>query len=203
MRYVRIAIIGLTALVFAATVAQADEVTDAIKGAQGAYGSGDYKEASTQLQTALVGVNQKLIDMIIEYLPAAPGGWTAEDPEGLDASAMGAGFFASLVVSRDYFPPNGSSIEVMIAANSPLLATYHMFISNPMMAAMAGQSGMKKVSACGYDAMEQFGDGTYDLNILAGSATLISVSGDTEDDIDYIRQLANLINCKGIVSVVE
>ncbi len=203
MKFVRIAIIGLTVLVFAATVAQADEVTDAIGGAQSAYGSGDYKEASTQLQTALVGVNQKLIDMIVDYLPDAPSGWRAEDPEGLDASAMGAGFFATLVVSRDYYPPNGSSIEVMIAANSPLLATYHMFISNPMMAAMAGQSGMKKVSACGYDAMEQFGDGTYDLNILAGSATLIAVSGDKEDDVDYIRQLANLIDCKGIISVVE
>ncbi len=203
MTYMRIAVIGLTALVFAATIAQADDVTDAIRSAEGAYGSGDYKEASTQLQTALVGVNQKLIDMIVEYLPSAPSGWTAEDSEGLDASAMGAGFFATLVVSRDYTSPNGSNIEVMIAANSPLLATFHMFISNPMMAAMAGQSGMKKTSACGYDAMEQFGDGTYDLNILAGSATLISVSGDKEDDIDYIRQLADLIDCEGIVSVVE
>lgn len=203
MTYVRTAIIGLTALVFAATIAQADDVTDAIRSAEGAYGGGDYKEASTQLQTALIGVNQKLIDMIVEYLPGAPSGWTAEDSEGLDASAMGAGFFATLVVSRDYTPPNGSNIEVMIAANSPLLATFHMFISNPMMAAMAGQSGMKKTSACGYDAMEQFGDGTYDLNILAGSATLISVSGDKEDDIDYIRELANLIDCEGIVSVVE
>ncbi len=203
MKSVRIAIIGLTVLAFAATVVQADDVTDAIGNANSAYGNGNYKEASTQLQTALVGVNQKLIDMIVEYLPDAPSGWTAEDPEGLDASAIGAGFFATLVVSRDYYPPNGSNIEITIAANSPLLATYHMFISNPMMAAMAGQSGMKKVSACGYDAMEQFGDGTYDLNILAGSATLIAVSGDKEDDIDYIRQLANLINCKGIVSVVE
>jgi hypothetical protein len=203
MKFARIAIIGLTVLAFAATVAQADEVTDAISTAQSAYGSGNYKEASTQLQTALVGVNQKLIDMIVDHLPDAPSGWTAEDPEGMDASAMGAGFFAALVVSRSYYPPNGSSIEIVIAANSPLLATYHMFISNPMMAAMAGQSGMKKVSVCGYDAMEQFDDGTYDLNILAGSATLISVSGDKEDDIDYIRQLANLIDCEGIVSVVE
>jgi len=203
IRYVRIAIIGLTALVFAATLAQADGVTDAMDNAQDAYGNEDYKEASTQLQTALVGVNQKLIDMIIGYLPAAPAGWTAEDPEGMDASAMGAGFFASLVVSRDYFPPNGSNIEVTIAANSPLLATYTMFLSNPMMAAMAGMSGMEQTSACGNDAMEQFGDGTYDLSILPGNTTLIVVSGNTEDDIDYIRQIGNLIDCDGIVSVVE
>ena len=192
----------LSALVSISVVASADEVSDAIAGAQSAYGSGDYKEASTQLQTALVGVNQKLIDLLIERMPAAPPGWTAEDPEGLDSSALGMGFFASLVVERTYTPPSGSAIDLTIAANSPLLATFRMFISNPMLAQMGGQSGMKKVSVCGYEAIEQFEDDAA-MHILAGNATLISIEGESPADADDIRTLANATDCKGLVAIVE
>lgn len=204
MRIIRIALVGLAALAFAATAAaQADDVTVAIGNAETAYNNGDYQEASTQLQTALVGVNQMLIDMLVEALPDAPPGWTSEDPEGMDATAMGVGFFASLMVSAQYYPPNGSSIELTVAANSPLLATLSMFLANPMMAGMAGQSGMNATTACGYDAMEQFSEGVYDLNVLAGNATLISFSGQSADDVDYILELANATDCAAIVDVVE
>ncbi|MCD4690965.1 hypothetical protein K8S17_05830 [bacterium] len=203
LRITRITIIVATELVLGATTVCADEVSDAIGQANAAYGSENYKEASAQLQTALMGVNQMLIGMVVDALPDAPGGWTADEPEGLDAIAMGAGMFASLVVTRNYYPPSSSKISVTITANSPLLATFRMFISNPMLAGMAGQGGMKKVSTCGYDGLEQFGDGSFDLNILAGSATLISVSGREEGDIDSIRELANLIECRTIVEIVE
>jgi hypothetical protein len=191
-----------TMLLAPVAVASADEVTEAIAGAQSAYGSGNYKEASTQLQTALVGVNQKLIDLLIERMPDAPPGWTAEDPEGLDSSAFGMGFFASLVVERTYTPPSGSSIDFTIAANSPLLATFRMFISNQMLAQMGGQSGMKKVKVCGYEAIEQFEDESA-MHILAGNATLISIEGDSPGDAADIRTLANATDCKGLVAIVE
>lgn len=184
-------------------VAVADEVTDAIAAAGSAYGSGDYKEASTQLQTALASVNQKLIAMLQDALPDPPSGWTAEDAEGIDASAIGAGFFATLVVDRTYTAPNGSDIDLTISANSPMLVSLRMFASNPMMAQMTGQTGMKKVSACGYDAIEHFGDGTYEMHIMAGNATLISIEGSEESDIEYIRALANATDCKRIVEIVE
>lgn len=194
--------LALLAVVVVPVVASADEVSDAIAAAQNAYGSGDYKESSTQLQTALIGVNQKLIDLLIERMPAPPSGWTAEDPEGLDSSALGMGFFASLVVERTYTSPSGSSIDFTVAANSPLLATFRMFISNPMLAQMGGQSGMKKVSVCGYDAIEQFEDDAA-MHILAGNATLISIEGDSPADAADIRTLANATDCKGLVSIVE
>jgi hypothetical protein len=186
-----------------ACAASADEVTDAIAAANAAYGSENYKEASTQLQTALVGVNQKLIDLLIAQMPAPPSGWTAEDPEGLDSSAFGMGFWAGLVVDRTYYPPSGSSIEFTIAANSPILATIRMFVSNPMLAQMSGQSGMKKVSVCGNDAIEDFEDDSADLHILAGNATLISISGDSAADQEHVRTLGNATNCDGIVAIVE
>jgi hypothetical protein len=203
MRLFTIALLAVTLTAFAAPTVSADDVTDAMARAKTAYDSGDYKTASTELQTALAAVNQKLIDMLIEAMPDPPTGWTAEEPEGIDASAIGAGFFASLVVSRTYTAPDESTIEMTVSANSPMLMSLRMFLSNPMMASMAGQSGMKKVSVCGYDAMEQFEDGTYETHILAGNATLISITGSKESDVDHIRTLANATDCKTIVSIVE
>ena len=84
-----------------------------------------------------------------------------------------------------------------------MLISLRMFISNPMMASMAGQTGMKKVTACGYDAMEHFDDGTYEMHVLAGNATLISIDGSEESDVEHIRTLAAATDCKTIVGIVE
>jgi len=195
-------VLAIVASLLLVATCSADDVTDAMAQAQSAYASENYKEASTQLQTALVGVNEKLIELLIEKMPEPPAGWQAEEPEGIDASAAGMGFFAGLVVSRGYTSPSGSSIEFTIAANSPMLATLRMFISNPMLAQMGGQSGMKKVSVCGYDAIEETDDEAA-IQILAGNATLISVDGDTPDDMDDVRTLAGVIDCAGIVAIVE
>ncbi len=203
MRQFMVLIVTLLATAILAGAACADDVTDAISAANKAYGGGDYKEASTQLQTALAHVNQQLIELLVGALPDPPSGWTADEAEGIDASAIGAGFFATLVVERMYKAPDGSKIDMVISANSPMLVSLRMFISNPMMASMAGQTGMKKVTACGYDAMEHFGDGTYEMHVLAGNATLISIDGSKESDVEYIRTLANATDCKTIVGIVE
>lgn len=203
MRSVTVTLVALMCVAVTVPTVLADEVNDAISRANTAYSGGDYKSASTELQTALAAVNQKLIDKLIAALPAPPSGWKAEDPEGIDASAIGAGFFATLVVNRTYTAPDGSQIELTVSANSPMLMSLRMFISNPMMASMAGQSGMKKVQACGYDAMEHFGDDTYEMHILAGNATLISIDGSKASDVDHIRTLANATDCKTIVGIVE
>ena len=203
MRQLMVLIVTLLATAILAGAACADDVTDAISAANEAYGGGDYKEASTQLQTALAHVNQQLIQLLVGALPDPPSGWTADEAEGIDASAIGAGFFATLVVERTYKPPDGSKIDMVISANSPMLVSLRMFISNPMMASVAGETGMKKVTACGYDAMEHFGDGTYEMHVLAGNATLISIDGSKESDVEYIRTLANATDCKTIVGIVE
>lgn len=203
MKQLTISVAALLAVAIFAGAASADGVNDAISAADKAYGGGDYKETSTQLQTALALVNQQLIDLLVGALPDPPSGWTADDAEGIDASAVGAGFFATLVVERTYGAPDGSKINLTIAANSPMLVSLRMFVSNPMMASMAGETGMKKVTACGYDAIEHFGDGTYDMHVLAGNATLISIEGSQESDEEHIRTLANATDCKTIVGIVE
>ena len=203
MRQFTASVVTLLAVALFAGVACADGVTDAISAANQAYGGGDYKETSTQLQAALALVNQQLIDLLVGALPDPPSGWTADEAQGIDAAAIGAGFFATLVVERTYKAPDGSRISLTISANSPMLISLRMFLSNPMMAAMAGQTGMEKVTACGYDALEHFDDGTYEMHVMAGDATLITFDGSKESDVEYIRTLAGATDCKAIVGIVE
>jgi hypothetical protein len=203
VRKLTASVAALLAVALIAGVACADDVSDAIDAAKKAYGGGDYKETSTQLQTALAQVNQLLIEKLIAAMPDPPAKWTAQDPEGIDASAIGAGFFATLVVNRTYTAPDGSNIDLTISANSPMLMSLRMFVSNPMMASMAGQTGMKKVTACGYDTIEHFADGTYEAHVLAGNATLITFDGSKESDVPHIRTLIGATDCKTIVEIVE
>ena len=196
-------ILAVAALAMLACAAFADDVSDAIAGAGTAYGSGDYKETSVQLQTALAAVNQLLIEELIAAMPDPPSGWTADDPEGIDVSSIAAGFFATLVVERSYHPPDGSSIEMAISANSPLLVSLRMFASNPMMASMSDETGMKNVTTCGYDAIEHFGDGNCELHVLAGNSTLISFDSSEESNADHVQTLAAATDCETIVGIVE
>ncbi len=78
-----------------------------------------------------------------------------------------------------------------------------MFITNPMMASMAGETGMKKVTACGYDAIEHFGDGTFETHVLGGNATLISFTGSQASDEARIKTLVGATDCGTIVGLVE
>jgi hypothetical protein len=199
MRWTALAITML--LIFTAT-ASADKVTDALSAAQSAYAEENYKDASTQIQTALVGVNERLIELLIAAMPDPPAGWSAEEPEGMDATAMGVGFFAGLMVDRTYTTPSGSTIEFTIAANSPMLSTLRMFVSNPMLAQMGGQEGMQAIEVCGYDAIGEF-DGRAALNVLAGNATLISLESSNESDQADVMTLANATDCQTIVAIVE
>jgi hypothetical protein len=203
VRKLTVTIAALLALAFVAGTASADNVTDAMAAASAAYGSGDLKETSTKLQTALVAVNQLLIDALVAALPEPPTGWTAGEPEGIDVSSIGAGFFATLVVERPYTTPDGTRIDMTIAANSPMLAGLRMFVSNPMMASMAGQSGMTTATVCGFDAIKQYGDGTFETNVLAGNATLITFRGHQASDEAHIDTLSGATDCATIVDIVE
>jgi hypothetical protein len=196
--------IVVAVLVTGANVASADDVSDAIAAAQGAYAKTDYKVASAQLQIALVGVNQRLSDLVAKAMPDPPSGWTAEEPMGIDPSALGMGFLAGLMVQRTYHAPDGSSIEMTVAANSPLIGTFRMFLSNPKLAASMGAQGdMKKTTVCNHDAIEEFTSDSADIQILVGNTTLISVAGEDSSDRDHVRTLSNSTDCQAIVSIVE
>jgi hypothetical protein len=205
MRGITALLSALTLALVAAPPAGADAVADAISKAQSAYAAGNLREAGAQLQAALAGVQAELAERLAGYLPAPPAGWTADEPRGVGATASAEGGHRGLFVSRDYHPPGGSTVAISVASDSPLYASLRMLVTNPTLASMAGQPGMEKATVCGFDAIEDLkGDvGPYEISILAGSRTVISVSSRRTEDIPHVRALAGSIDCQGITGLLE
>jgi hypothetical protein len=196
------AVLLVLAIALLAAPALGDEVTDAIGAAQSAYAAGNLAEAGARLEAALAGVNGRIIDRLAGLLPAAPPGWTAGDVEGTGAADLGSS--GGLVVSRGYSAPGGSTIDVSIAAGSPLLGSLRMFVTNPGLASTAGRSGMRKTLVCGFDAVESSDDrGVREVSILVGARTLVTVSGRDGRDAQNVQALAGTMDCKGIAAAVE
>jgi len=192
------------AVALLAAPARADDVTDAISAAESAYAAGSLAEAGARLEAALAGVRGQLVARLAAFLPGAPSGWTAGDVEGTGAGAADLGVSGGLVVSRAYHAPNGSTIEVSISADSPLLGSLRMYVTNPALASMAGGPRMKKVAVCGFDAIENSDErGVRELSILVGARTLVSVSGRDGRDGPHVQTLAGSLDCAGIAAVVE
>lgn len=192
----------LSALVIAlvAASAAADEVTDAIAAAQSAYAAGNLTEAAARLDAALGGVNGLIAHGLAECLPIPPQGWTAGDAEGIGADAADPGSSGGIVVSRGYTAPDGSSIEVSIAVDSPLLGSVRMLVTSPGL----GGSGIRKTTVCGNDAIEDSdARGVREISILVGSRTLVSVSGRDGGDAPHVQALAAVTDCQGIAARVS
>ncbi len=116
----------------------ADEIEDAIKQASELYKKGNTQQAVTQLEYASQLIREKRGSALAQYLPDALPGWEAEeaDTESAGAAMFGGGTF----VSREYCNAEDVCIKATITADSPLLQSMLMMLSNPMM--MQGQ-GMK------------------------------------------------------------
>jgi hypothetical protein len=197
-------VMSVLALVLLAAPSRADDVTAAIGAAESAYAAGNLVEAAARLEAALVGVNGQLLGRLAERLPVPPPQWTAGDVEGVGADATDLGSSNGLVVSRIYHAPNGSTIEVSISADSPLLGSLRMYVTNPGLASMAGRSGMRKIGVCGFDAVESSDErGVREISIIVGARTLVTVSGRDGKDAPHVQALAAVMDCQGIAAVVE
>lgn len=198
------AVLLVPAIALLAAPAWADGVADAITAAGSAYAEGNLVEAGARLEAALAGVNGQIVTRLAAFLSAPPAGWTAGDVEGTGTDATDLGTSGGLVVSRAYYPPNGSTVEVSIGANSPLLGSLRMYVTNPGLASMAGRSGMRTTTVCGNDAVESSDDrGVREISILVGASTLVTISGRDGMDAPHVQTLANGVDCRGIAAVVE
>ncbi len=189
-----------SAVALLASPAWADGVSDAIRAAESAYAAGNLTETAARLDAALAGVNEQIALRLAECLPVPPQGWTAGDVEGVAAGATEAGSSGGIVVSRAYSTPSGSTIEVVIGVDSPLLGSVRMLVTSPGL----GGSGIRKTTVCGCDAIEDSdARGVREISIVVGVRTLVSVSGRDGKDASYVQALAAAIDCQGIAARVS
>lgn len=165
-----------------------------ISEAQGFLAQKNYRQAVLSLQDAINDINGLIAVQIGEALPAEINGLKAEQDAEINSAAMGM-MGGGMSISKNYSHPakQENQAEVQILANSPMLASINMFMSNP---AMLGE-GYKSVRVGTRRAiLKSEMDDFYDDN---GGAKKIRSS---ELQIP-LNQTLITINAKGFASEAE
>lgn len=104
----------------------ADDISDALQSAMEAYEEGDINYALEELEYAKQLMVAQNADALVQFLPAAPDGWTREVNTEMNAglAMMGGG--------------TGAEAEYQSAGDSMTLT---LMADNPMVGAMAGMIG--------------------------------------------------------------
>ena len=94
----------------------------------------EYKQAQLSLQDAINDINGLLARQVAESLPPEINGLKAEGEAEVNSGGMGMIGGGMQVIKRYRNEKlNGNDAEVQILANSPMLATMNMYLTNPGM----------------------------------------------------------------------
>lgn len=105
-----------------------------IKEAQDYLAKQDYKQAQLSLQDAINEINALLAKQVADALPAEINGLRAEGESEVNSAGMGM-IGGGLQITKRYRneTKDGNDAEVQILANSPMIATMNMYLTNPSM----------------------------------------------------------------------
>lgn len=162
------------AAILAAVPASADDVTDAIDAAKEAYDGGNLSEAIQSLDYASQLVRQAKSAEVVKLLPDAPSGWEAEEAE--DSSAASALMGGMVSAQRTYNREDGGYVTISIQSDSPMLQSFGMMFSNPM---MLTASGAKLENHKGQKLAVTYrgGDKAGDVKTVVDNRYLVSIEG--------------------------
>ncbi|HAN77988.1 MAG TPA: hypothetical protein DCQ31_09560 [Bacteroidales bacterium] len=194
-----IVIIGISAMPMLAQ----QTADDFIKEAQEALKVKNYKEASTALQFAMLEVNKLMSSDIQSKLPQEINGFklTANDNSG-GAGAM-AGMGGGSVISGEYHKPGAENaeyaegesenyFEISIIANSPLVSSLSMMLSNPMF--MAASPGSKVVKAgTKKGILKKESDDEYSFQVPYGSSLMTLKGYSFKTEAEFVA-IVNAVN---------
>lgn len=120
----------------------ADEITEALQNAIEAYEEGDAQYALEELEYAKQLLMAQKTDALVEFLPAAPDGWTREVNTEMNAglAMMGGGTGAEATYEGE-----GQRITVTIMADNPMVSGMAGMIANAgLMGAKIERVGREK-----------------------------------------------------------
>lgn len=105
-----------------------------IKEAQDFLAKKEYKQAQMSLQDAINDINLLLAQQVAESLPAEINGLKADGESEVNTAGMGM-IGGGLQITKRYRNESkeGNDAEIQIMANSPLLSTLNMYLTNPGM----------------------------------------------------------------------
>ncbi len=110
---------------------RADDITDQIDTARGAYERGEFQASIQGLQFVIAAIQERVNASLVKLLPEALAGWSAEEPEVVSGGV--ATMIVGTQLSRKYHRPDDVSLEIKFTANSPFMPMMTMMFSNPML----------------------------------------------------------------------
>lgn len=172
--------LALCTTLFAAPMAQADAVSDALAAASDAYSAGDLSQTSAQLITATKALAEAQSGMLMALFPSAPDGWTRTDNTdmAMGMSMMGGGAGAE----ASYATPEGSTITLSAFADNMMVTSMAGMLGNPAMMAMMG----KTETINGTAFLNQEGS----FSALLANRVLVQANGGTPEQVkDLLGQI--------------
>jgi hypothetical protein len=173
--------------------ARADDVTDQINEALAAYGRKDLPTAIAGLEAALNLMRQGRADAYGALLPAAPGGWTADDVETVSVGLAMAG--GGIGASRKYHKGD-DTVTVSILADSPLLQAMSALASS----GLASMGGMRTQIVNGRRTVYIKDDGSF--TTIVGDRVLVRVEGKGLSE-DTLKQFLTAVNFAAVEKVAK
>ncbi|MEW6076290.1 MAG: hypothetical protein AB1724_00615 [Thermodesulfobacteriota bacterium] len=153
--------------------ALADDVETYINEGLKYYKEGKFSEAVSSLSAAEQLIQQKKSSGLEGFLPKPLAGWEAEDAT---SQAAPAAFLGGGITAERSYTKGDSSVRVQIMADSPMLQSALMMISNPMYATADGgkleRIGNQK-AVIKFDAADKSGN----LQLVAANRFLVQIEG--------------------------
>jgi hypothetical protein len=151
--------------------ARADEVTDRINAALGAYQRGDVPTTIAALDAAAGQLRQQRADALIALLPLPPPGWTGDPAEtsALNAETLGGGTSATRL-----YHSGARKVTVQITTDAPMLQGLAALINGPL----AASAGVRPVQVDGRSIAYTESDNGY--MALIADKIIVKVDGDKQ-----------------------
>jgi hypothetical protein len=173
-------LLPLAALLALPQTARADDVTDQINQALGAYQKQDLSAAVTALDTAAALIRQKKTEAWKAALPQPLPGWTADKAQG---TALAPALLGGATTVNRVYRKNGDTVTLSIIADSPLVSTIVAFLAN----SVVGLIGNSEIAVIGgRRALYSSNDNSYQT--LVGDRVLVKVAGSHGVDDPVLRE---------------
>lgn len=172
-----------------ASLALADDVTDAVDEGMAAYKAGNFAEAVSQLDYAAGLIRQQKAAAIVNVFPEPLSGWSAQDAESQSAGGMMMG--GGITANRTY-NKGDARISMELVTDSPLLQSMMGMFNNPSLITM---NGGKIIKIQGHKAIYNGQQQNPEVILIVnGNAmfTLRASGGATEDDLKAYGEALNL-----------
>ncbi len=187
----KIKIISLTVLLITGLLSFSfsQDVEGKLDEAKAAYKKENLDDTRFALEEALHELDMIVGKKILAIMPEEMGGLQFNSgQDNVTGNSSGAG---GLYVNRDYGSAESQKYaEILIVSDSPMLASINSILSMPLIGAMSGDSGQKRIKIDGYKGLMQRNDDdgenvSYDIQIpFGGSLLTFNCTGfDNESDV--------------------